>query len=465
MVDARFSSTRRTVVASVAGAGLLAAAGRVAAAPGAKGRGAAAFPEGFRWGCATAGHQIEGNNVNSDLWVMEQVKPATFVEPSGDACDSLHRYPEDIALLASLGLNTYRFSIEWSRIEPERGQFSNAYLDHYKRMIETCHKHGVQPAVSFNHGSAPRWFAAAGGWLNPESPAWFAAYCARAAKEMAGGMGYAFTLNEPQVSKGYGMLTGGARRRGGMGEPGARPTADEDKTLAAFAAAAKAVGSDRFVTISYPDIDGMTPQLIAAHEQGYAAIKAERSNLPVSVTMNIIDFQPIAPGSAAEKLREAAYGEWMDVVRRSADFVAVQAYRQIVIPGDGKPPTPPAPLPGVDPKDMMTNLFQPIVLRHAVEWAHARTGKPVFVSENGIDTENDALRIWHIDHTLKELQASIAAGTPVIGYLHWSLLDNFEWNRGYKPKYGLYAVDRTTFKRTAKPSAAHLGAIARRNAV
>jgi len=209
----------------------------------------------------------------------------------------------------------------------------------------------------------------------------------------------------------------------------------------------------------------MTPQLIAAHEQAYAAIKAERSNLPVSVTLNIIDFQPADPGSPAERMRESAYGEWMDVVRRSADFVAVQTYRTIMIPGQGKPPTPPPPLPGQDPKDMMTSLFQPTALRHAVEWAHTRTGKPVFVTENGIDTENDALRVWHIDQTLKDLRSSIASGTPVIGYLHWSLLDNFEWSRGYKPKYGLYAVDRTTFKRTAKPSAGHLGGIAKRNMI
>ena len=128
------------------------------------------IPKGFRWGAATAGHQIEGNNVNSDLWFLENIEPTTFVERSGDACDSYHRYEVDIVLLAGLGLDTYRFSIEWARIEPTWGRFSVAEIDHYKRVVECCHAHGVAPAVTFIHGAAPRWFAEAGGWLNPDAP-------------------------------------------------------------------------------------------------------------------------------------------------------------------------------------------------------------------------------------------------------------------------------------------------------
>ena len=131
------------------------------------------FPKNFRWGVATAGHQIEGNDTNSDLWLLENIKPTVYVERAGDACDSLHRYEEDIALLAGFGFNTYRFSIEWSRIEPDQSFFSNAELDYYKRVIQTCRRHGVAPAVTFLHGTAPRWFAEAGGWLNPGSPALF----------------------------------------------------------------------------------------------------------------------------------------------------------------------------------------------------------------------------------------------------------------------------------------------------
>ncbi len=133
--------------------------------------------------------------------MLENIQPTQFVDRSGDACDSYHRYEEDIAVRASLGLNTYRFSIEWARIEPTRGAFSIAQLDYYKRVIECCRRHHVDPAVTFFHATAPQWFAAAGGWLNPEAPALFARYCATAAKALASDLAFAFTINEPQVDK------------------------------------------------------------------------------------------------------------------------------------------------------------------------------------------------------------------------------------------------------------------------
>src|SRR5919202_5194922 len=109
------------------------------------------FPDGFLWGAATAAHQVEGNNVNSDGWLLEHLPGTIFTEPSGDACDHYHRYPQDIALLAELGFNTYRFSIEWARIEPAEGAFSRAVLEHYRRVLATCHEHGLTPVVTFHH--------------------------------------------------------------------------------------------------------------------------------------------------------------------------------------------------------------------------------------------------------------------------------------------------------------------------
>lgn len=451
-----FSSSRRTVLGGAAGASLLAMGGRAAAAaaPGAKTR--AAFPKGFRWGCATAGHQIEGSNTNADLWLLENIKPTIYVERSGDACDSYNRYEQDIALLAGFGFNTYRFSLEWARIEPSRGFFSNAELDHYRRVMQACRRHGVAPAVTFLHNSAPRWFAEAGGWLNPEAPALFARFCGVAAKALAGDMDYAFTINEPQVQKSFRALPGAA----------AGFVQRDKATLAMLEAAAKATGSQRFVTTDHPDIDGMTPLLIAGHQQGFAAIKAERSSLPVGVTLNITDFEPATEDSAYEEVRRSAYGAWMETCRRSGDFTGVQTYRQFPIRGKGKPLPRPAPLPFLEPgASMMAQFARPEALRNAVEYVHAQTGKPVFVTENGLETENDAARIWYIDQALAGLHEAIAKGVPVMGYLHWSLIDNFEWTQGYKPKFGLIAVDRTSFKRTPKPSAAYLGAIARHNAI
>ncbi|CAN7196141.1 family 1 glycosylhydrolase [Phenylobacterium sp. LjRoot219] len=160
---------------------------------------AAGFPKGFLWGAATAAHQIEGNNVSSDLWLAETVKPTLFREPSGDACNSFALWPTDLDLVRDLGLNTYRFSIEWARIEPEPGQFSAAMLDHYKAVIDGCRARGLNPVVTFNHFSSPRWFAARGGWTNPEAPELFARYCDHAARRLAANMGSAVTLNEPNM--------------------------------------------------------------------------------------------------------------------------------------------------------------------------------------------------------------------------------------------------------------------------
>jgi beta-glucosidase len=413
------------------------------------------FPDGFFWGAATAAHQIEGNNVNSDLWFLENLEPSIFAERSGDACDSYHRYPEDIAFLAGLGLSCYRFSIEWSRIEPSRGHFSAAELDHYKRMIECCHGFGVSPAVTFFHGSAPRWFAEAGGWLNPDAPELFARFCAAGSAALGDGMAFAFTINEPQVGRVF------------RGIPGAEAYfRDQDEiSNRVHATAASLLGAERFATLDHPDLDAMMPQLLTGHEKSFAAIKAERGALPVGVTLSVTDFQPGGEGSPYEEVRERADGEWLDAAVRAGDFTGVQNYRTVRIPGTG-PDFPPLPvMPFTEPGDRFAEMQRPEALRNSVQYVHAKTAKPVFVTENGLESENDQRRIWFIDAALAGVHDAVEAGVPVLGYLHWSLMDNFEWTRGYGPKYGLASVDRTTFVRRPKPSAAHLGTIASRNAL
>jgi beta-glucosidase len=443
--------SRRSVLTGLTGVSLAAMAAPGMSASAHRGL----FPRGFRWGAASAAYQVEGNNINSDFWLLENVQPTQFVDRSGDACDSYHRYEDDIALLASLGLNTYRFSIEWARIEPTRGNFSSAELDYYKRVIECCHRHRIDPAVTFFHVTAPQWFAQAGGWLNPEAPALFARYCSTAAKALAADMTFAFTINEPQVDKTFRAIPAAA----------AYFKKQDDLSLAMHAAAARASGAERFVTMSYPDIDGLTPQLIAGHEQGFAAIKAERNSLPVGVTLNLIDFEPATDDSPFEQIREAAYGQWLEVAKRTGDFTGVQIYRQVRLPGKGNALPPPAPMPFASAGNPMDNMAQPVALKNGVEYVYEKTKKPVFVTENGIETDNDERRSWYIRAALEGLQQAIAGGTPVLGYIHWSLLDNFEWSRGYQPRFGLASVDRSTFKRTPKESAAVLGSIARQNAI
>jgi beta-glucosidase len=435
---------RRTLLAA-AGAGAAAvslAAGAAAARPK-----RAAFPKGFLWGSATAGHQVEGNNVASDVWLVENVKPTLFAEPSGDACNSFALWPTDLDLVRSLGLNTYRFSLEWARIEPEPGLFSMAMLDHYKAMIEGCRARGLTPVVTFNHFTTPRWFAAQGGWTDPRSPGLFAMYCDRAARHLAGGIGYATTLNEPNTAPIMKEVF---------------PAQMLDVVRAMNAAAGKASGSANFKNAMVPDVadaEVLQTNLITAHKVGREAIKAVRGDLPVGVSLAISDDQAVGENSLRDAKRQAFYGAWMEAAKGD-DFLGVQNYARARWNDQrnlGAPAT--AKLNG-----MGQEIYAPS-LAGAVRYAHAAAGVPILITEHGLTTPDDTLRAAFIPAALAELQKVVAEGVPVKGYIHWSLIDNFEWIFGYKQHYGLCSVDRQTFKRSPKPSARVLAAIARHNAV
>jgi beta-glucosidase len=271
--------TRRNFLLSSAAASLFAASSAQAASQG----GSAAskgFPKGFLWGAATAGHQVEGNNINSDIWVLEHVKPTIFTEPSGDACDHYHRFTDDIKMLAGLGLNTYRFSIEWARIEPEQGAFSRAELEHYRRMLAACHEKNVTPMVTFNHFSVPRWFAALGGWENKGADELFARYCERAAKYLGDQITIAATLNEPNIPA---LLSW------------TKLPIPPELLKGMLAQAGRVVGSDHFSFFVLGSAEKVTDTLIAAHHRGLAAMKSGPGKYSVGVTLSIQDRRPGQP--------------------------------------------------------------------------------------------------------------------------------------------------------------------------
>lgn len=407
----------------------------------------AAFPKGFLWGAATAAHQIEGNNVASDLWLAETVKPTLFREPSGDACNSFALWPTDLDLARDLGLNTYRFSIEWARIEPEPGQFSSAMLDHYQAVIDGCRARGLTPVVTFNHFTAPRWFAARGGWTHPEAPDLFARYCDRAARRLAANMGSAVTLNEPN------MITV-------IGEVLPPPMIEMVRQM--NAAAGRACGAANFKNAMVPeaaDIPTAQANMIAAHKAGRAAIKAARGDLAVGVSLTMSDDQAVGENSLRDAKRAKFYGAWLEAAKGD-DFLGVQNYARALWGDKGQLPPP----KGAKMNGMGAEIY-PASLAGAVRYAHAATGLPILITEHGLSTHDDALRAAFIPAALSDLHKVIAEGVPVTGYIHWSLIDNFEWIFGYSQHFGLHSVDRATFKRTAKPSAGVLSAIARRNAV
>ncbi|MET9971086.1 family 1 glycosylhydrolase, partial [Streptomyces sp. NPDC006356] len=165
-------------------------------------------PPGFLWGAATSPHQIEGNNVNSDWWVREHRAPG--MGRSGDACDSYHRYAEDMRLLADAGLNAYRFGIEWARIEPAEGEVSRAELAHYRRMIDTALGLGLKPVVTLHHFTHPRWFAEDGGWTHERAIDRFVSYV-RTAVSVLDGVEWVCTINEPNMLALMVMMSRAAR--------------------------------------------------------------------------------------------------------------------------------------------------------------------------------------------------------------------------------------------------------------
>ncbi|MDE0878599.1 MAG: family 1 glycosylhydrolase [Sphingomonas bacterium] len=386
----------------------------------------------FLWGVATAGHQVEGNNVNADIWLLEQLPETSFVAPSGDACDSLHRWRDDMAIVASLGLNAYRFSVEWSRIEPVQGQFSAAWLDHYAAMAAACRAQGIAPVVTLSHFTSPRWFAAAGGWNNPAAPGLFARFADRVARHMGDTVGHVVTFNEPNLPL--------------MGRWTPTPIADLARRSldTMMSAAAQACGSDQFSVWVYSQGEDIT-HLLDGHRAARAAWKAVAPRTAIGMSLAIPDAQGDARGIAA--YRHYAEDPFF-AVARDDDFVGVQTYGRLQF--DATRVLSPSTMAE---RTQSGDEFYPAALGNTVSHAHAATDRPVFVTENGIATANDRQRARYISAALASLDAARAKNIPVIGYLHWSLLDNFEWRRGYTQQFGLVAVDRRSFRRTPKPSA------------
>jgi beta-glucosidase len=394
-----------------------------------------AFPDGFLWGTATAAHQVEGGNWNNDWWAWEHAPGTKCEEVSGDACDHFWRYPPDLDLLVDLGFAAYRFSLEWSRIEPEAGEFSLAALDHYKRVIAACRERGLLPVVTFHHFSTPRWAAAggagiagdAGGWADPVTADRFARFCERAVAHLGDGIGMACTINEPNIVTLMGWLMG------------MFPPARED------------------------DLDGYvraTETMVAAHHRAVDALKAGPGDFPVGLTLSMSDWGA-EPGTEEHIAQYRAHHE--DVYLEAArgdDFVGVQAYSRTRVGPRGVL----GPEPGVEVLPMGYEYWPSAAeaaIRHAAEVA----GVPVYVTENGIGTDDDDQRVRYVRESLEGVARTIADGIDVRGWFHWSLLDNFEWAFGYRTRFGLVAVDRATQARTVKRSAAAVAAIVRANSL
>jgi beta-glucosidase len=403
------------------------------------------FPTGFLWGASTAPHQIEGNNVNSDWWAQEQVTPG--MELSGDAVDSYHRYREDIQLLAEAGLNSYRFGIEWARIEPLPGRFSKAELAHYRRMIDFCFELGITPVITLQHFTTPLWFANDGGWSAADASEKFERFVTEATT-ILDGVEWVATMNEPNMQAA--IMTAMKRMQEQAGGQWQSPTVEaefEDDE-------ARQRASRNFLAYADPAIGR---KFVEIH---HAAREILRARTDAKVGWTIAAGALTAAPGGEEKLAEIRHGK-EDVFwegSRGDDWAGVQAYSSQEVDATGLVPHPKLP-----DNTLVGTTYRPDSLEMAVRHATEVTqGVPILVTENGIATGDDAQRIRYTDEALQGVQRAIGDGIDVRGYLHWSLLDNFEWGH-WEPTFGLIAVDRDTFERTPKPSLAWLGEVAKRN--
>ncbi|MFD5315336.1 glycoside hydrolase family 1 protein [Streptomyces sp. NPDC127098] len=380
------------------------------------------FPPGFLWGAATSAHQVEGGNVNSDWWRFEH-EPASGVHvSSGDGIDHLHRYREDFELLASLGHTAHRLSVEWARIEPAPGEFSAAALAHYRRVLAALRERGLRSFVTLHHFTLPAWFADRGGWLAPDALTVFERYCARAVAALGDLADFVCTINEPQMVALHGYLEG-------YHPPGI-----------AHAGHWKRVGR----------------VLLEAHHRAVAATRAHADAAP-GLVVQLPVLAPAREDAVTRRYRDELRAEivdlYLDGLRPGdgGDWLGVQYYRKNWV--DPASPTIFVPPPRSFATSQMGWAVYPEGLREVLVLA-AGTGLPLYVTENGIATEDDAERIDYLESHLGAVLRAIGDGIDVRGYLHWSAFDNFEWAEGYRPKFGLVAVDHAAgFRRQPKPSA------------
>jgi beta-glucosidase len=415
------------------------------------------FPAGFLWGAATAAHQVEGANTNSDWWEWEHKPDAPCPEPSGRACEHYTRYPDDIAILADVGLNTYRFSVEWARIEPTEGEYDAGQLAHYRAMTETVRAAGLSPMVTLHHFTLPRWVATRGGWTAAGVPELFGRYCARVVDAIGDLVEWWCTLNEPGNVAVGGYL-------GAFGwPPGTRDMRSYDAAVAG---------------------------LLRGHELGLEAIKSRHPAARVGATHGMQEWTANTAGRPAMHRARHMFEDVFLEAAGDDDYIGVQTYTRVPVelpivlaPGAwvvaNVEPVRSRVLPGVlrqsvrgamrpDAADdgirrtQMGYEFRPEAIAATLRRAASlHPGKDLVVTEHGIATANDEERIEFIERGLAAVAETIEDGLPVRGYLYWSLLDNFEWAYGYGPTFGLVGVDRSTMQRSVRPSARRLGEIAR----
>jgi beta-glucosidase len=403
------------------------------------------FPNGFLWGNATAAHQVEGGNTNNDWWAFEQERGRIENgDVSGIADDHYHRYREDFQTLRKLANNAHRLSVEWSRIEPTEGQFDARQIRHYRDVLGELREQGMSPMLTLHHFTSPLWFTAKGGWTAADAHLGFLPFVRRVVDELGDLVDLWCTINEPNIYATQGWIFG------------AFPPGRRNDVRGAW----RVLGNLR-----------------RAHEAAYAIIKERWPDAPAGVAHNKFWLLPARRRSALDRGAVQAGRTLLDwwplkgrrmqrTVTASGDFIGLNHYSGRLVrfdPVRGHFGTQ-TNVPGYPISDF-GDAVKPDWIREALVELKA-FGKPVYVTESGIATDDDEPRQKFLVDILGEVHKAVAEdGVDVRGYFHWTSIDNFEWAHGYRMKFGLIAVDRRTMERTLKPSANLFGRIARANAL
>lgn len=438
------------------------------------------FPRGFLWGAATSAYQIEGSpladGAGPSIWQRFAHTPGkTANGETGDiACDHYNRWKGDVEIMRELGLNSYRFSVAWSRIFPEgKGRVNEKGLDHYERLVDALLKAGIEPLVTLYHWDLPAALDDQGGWLNRDIAGWFADYGAALFRRLDGRVKKWTTLNEPWVVTDGGYLFGALAP--GHSNLFEAPIASHNLMRAHGAAV------DAYRSIGANEIG-----LVVNIEPKYPASDSPEDRAAVrraDAYMNRQYLDPALLGVYPAEMREVfgeAWPEWpaadFDLIRRKIDFVGVNYYtRNITKNAPDKPPVRADRVlnPHATYTETGWEVFPQGLLDTLMFVKERYSNPPVYITENGsafFDPPKaingrvpDPLRIHYLNLHLKAVHEAIAKGADIRGYMAWSLLDNLEWSLGYSKRFGIVHVDFETLTRTLKDSARYYARVVATN--
>lgn len=381
------------------------------------------FPENFLWGAAISSYQTEGNNFNSDWWEWEQ--KGKTKDKSGIACDYWNQYKEDHDLLQELGANSFRLSLEWSRIEPEEGKFSEEAINYYKEILSDLKNKNIKTQVTFWHWTSPTWFQEKYGFHRKKSVGIFLRYTEKIARELGDLIDIFVVVNEPMVPLGMGYLTG-------LFPPG-------KKNFFLFWKALENI-SKAYVE-SYKIIHSIRKDALVGTTHLYNWYDSGKSNILGRMVYKISKW-----------FRVVLFGRR---IKNYQDFLGLDYYRLGRINLKKWKSKKINFLIEEDENNVMGWITYPEGIYKVIKEAHDDYKIPIYIAENGFPSYpglDDLPRVHFIEDHLKCVKKAIDEGIDVRGYNYWSLLDNYEWLYGFEPRFGLVEIDYQTLERKPRKS-------------